>query len=96
MFVKGTWTHPCHSFAVGKPAMVVVRVQGASPIGPLAGRLFNQIDVLNLCILLCGEKKHRERSSLDCRLSLRSKGPLAVRMFYLSGSILYEHWQAGE
>jgi hypothetical protein len=30
MFVEGTWTHPCHSFAVGKPAMVVVRVQGAS------------------------------------------------------------------
>ncbi len=48
-----------------------------SPIGPLVGRLFNYIDVLALCILLCGEKKHRERSSRDCRL--RSKGPLAVR-----------------
>jgi hypothetical protein len=29
MFVEGALTHPCHSFAVGKPAMVVVRVQGA-------------------------------------------------------------------
>jgi hypothetical protein len=27
--VEGTLTHPCHSFAVGKPAMVLVRVQGA-------------------------------------------------------------------
>jgi len=25
MFVEGALTHPCHSFAVEKPAMVVVR-----------------------------------------------------------------------
>jgi hypothetical protein len=31
MVVEGTLTHPCPSFAVGKLAMVVVRVQGAPP-----------------------------------------------------------------
>jgi hypothetical protein len=31
MVVEGTLTHPCPGFAVGKPAMVVVRVQGAPP-----------------------------------------------------------------
>ncbi len=30
MFVEGALTHPCHSFAVGKPAIVLVRVQGAT------------------------------------------------------------------
>ena len=29
MVVEGTLTHPCPGFAVGKLAMVVVRVQGA-------------------------------------------------------------------
>jgi hypothetical protein len=29
MVVKGALTHPCPGFAVGKPTMVVVRVQGA-------------------------------------------------------------------
>ena len=29
MVVEGALTHLCHGFAVGKPAMVVVRVQGA-------------------------------------------------------------------
>ena len=31
MVVEGTLTHPCPGFAVGKLAMVVVRVQGAPP-----------------------------------------------------------------
>ena len=31
MVVEGALTHPCPSFAVGKPTMVVVRVQGAPP-----------------------------------------------------------------
>ncbi len=29
MVVEGALTHPCPSFAVGKPTMVVVQVQGA-------------------------------------------------------------------
>ncbi len=29
MFIEGGLTHPCHSFAIVKPAMVVVQVQGA-------------------------------------------------------------------
>ena len=30
MFVKCALTHPCHSFAMVKPTMIVVQVQGAS------------------------------------------------------------------
>jgi hypothetical protein len=35
MVVEGMLTHPCPSFAVGKLAMVVVRVQGAPPVTAL-------------------------------------------------------------
>jgi hypothetical protein len=69
----------------GLMAMANINGPGRIPIGPLCGRLLNQIDVLALRILPCAEKKHPERSSRGAEL--RSKERSGCSSSYMLASI---------
>ena len=54
MVVEGALTHPCTGFAVGKPTMVVVRVQGApQPLISESSDLVNKNKVIDRAGEVC-------------------------------------------